>query len=156
MSKGSVPERTWLSRGNHRGKGPDHGLHTTVDKGTVAPGMTDIVVIHALNGHYEKTWTDEESQYNWLHNALTSKRTAMKVRIMSFAYNAKVKNSKSTADILDFASQLLEGILAKRDSGEEATRPMVFICHSLGGIIFKQVRGIPCPSKGLILHWMDH
>lgn len=69
----------------------------------------------------------------------------MKVRVMSFAYNAKVKYSKSTADIFEFADQLLEGVLAKRDSDEEATRPLVFICHSLGGIIFKQVGDSPWP-----------
>jgi hypothetical protein len=146
MSGGSVLERAWLSSGGHRGKGLDYGLHTIVDKDPLAPGVTDIVAVHGLNGHYYKTWTDEESQYNWLKESLAGERTAMKVRVMSFAYNAKVKNSKSTADIFDFAGQLLEGVLAKRDSEEEASRPLVFICHSLGGIIFKQV----CDSPGSV------
>lgn len=132
-----------MSTSKSRGESSDHGLHTVLDKDALAPGITDIVAIHGLNGHYQKTWTDEESRYNWLwdvwkRDGWAGGSLVNKVRVMSFSYNAKVKHSKSTADIFDFADQLLEGLLAKRDSDEEEIRPLVFICHSLGGIVFKQ------------------
>lgn len=139
MSEISILGRTWSSTSKPREKSVDHGLHILVDKDPSAPGITDIVAIHGLNGHYQKTWTDEESQYNWLRDGWTGSSITNTIRVMSFSYNAKVKHSKSTADIFDFADQLLEGLLAKRDSIEEETRPLVFICHSLGGIVFKQV-----------------
>lgn len=59
-------------------------------------------------------------------------------RVLSFSYNSTVKYSKSDANIYDFADQLLEGLYASRQSEEEQRRPVIFICHSLGGIVFKQ------------------
>lgn len=145
MSDSSLSSRpSWFSSDKSRSESTpkiEYGLHTVIDKDPLTSGVTDIVAIHGLNGHYEKTWTAEESQYNWLRDALSGSRTTMMVRVMSYAYNAKVKYSKSTADIFDFADQLLESVLAKRESEAEQTRPLVFICHSLGGIIFKQASG---------------
>ncbi|KAF4971464.1 hypothetical protein FSARC_1692 [Fusarium sarcochroum] len=46
--------------------------------------------------------------------------------------------SNSTSDLYDFSEQLLSGLHALRQSEKEQERPIVFICHSLGGIVFKQ------------------
>lgn len=125
----------------------EYGLHTLAAKDSRTAGVTDLIAIHGLNGHYEKTWTDEVSQYSWLRDAFsgqagstTSSKVSSMVRVLSFSYNSKIQFSKSTAEILDFSNQLLECILAERTTSEEQRRPIVFICHSLGGIIFKQVR----------------
>ncbi|KAJ4319205.1 hypothetical protein N0V84_006487 [Fusarium piperis] len=96
--------------------------------------MTDVVAIHGLNGHYEKTWTDKNTGVNWLRDLMP----ITSARVLSFSYNSSVKFSKSTSDLYDFADQLLEGLYASRQSAEEAQRPIIFVCHSLGGIVFKQ------------------
>ncbi|CAM1509288.1 Fc.00g030270.m01.CDS01 [Cosmosporella sp. VM-42] len=132
----------WRSPDKPELQGTEYGLHTLVDKDPLTAGVTDIVAIHGLNGHYEKSWTEELSHYNWLRDTFSgssgSSSRSMLARVMSFAYNSKVQYSKSTADILDFADQLLECLLAKRKSEMEQSRPIVFVCHSLGGIVFKQ------------------
>ncbi|KAI1322949.1 hypothetical protein F5Y16DRAFT_403920 [Xylariaceae sp. FL0255] len=56
---------------------------------------------------------------------------------MSYGYDSSVF-SKSIATIGIFADQLLEELLAKRSSPAERERPIMFLCHSLGGIVFKK------------------
>jgi hypothetical protein len=129
-----------INWGKSREKTTDYGLHTLVDKDPGAFGMVDIVAIHGLNGHYEKTWTEtlkDGTQVNWLRDLLPKK--ARNARIMTFAYNSTVQFSKSTSDVFTFANQLLEHLLATRLSIVENRRPVIFVCHSLGGIVFKQV-----------------
>lgn len=48
--------------------------------------------------------------------------------------------NKSSADVDDFARDLLQRLKSVRKAAEERARPLYFICHSLGGILFKQVR----------------
>ncbi|KAJ0341134.1 hypothetical protein COL922a_002588 [Colletotrichum nupharicola] len=115
---------------------PDYGLHTIVPRHSAAPEGTDIVAIHGLNGHYLKTWTDEKTGTNWLKSFIP--QIVPVARVMSFWYNSTVQFSKSTSDIDVFSDQLLEGLLAERESIEEQDRPLIFICHSLGGPVFKQ------------------
>jgi hypothetical protein len=118
----------------------EYGLHTLVKKDPGAKGIVDIVAIHGLNGHYENTWTtkrEDGTPVNWLTDLLP--KHIRNARIMSFSYNSRVQFSKSTSDIFVFADQLLEQLLAVRSTAIEEARRMVFICHSLGGIVFKQV-----------------
>ncbi|KAI1660262.1 hypothetical protein F4813DRAFT_401203 [Daldinia decipiens] len=116
-----------------------YGLFVFVDKPSEQVDGIDIVAVHGLNGHYIKTWStelpDSGQHYNWLQAALT--QAIPTARIMSFGYDSAVF-SKSVADIGDFADQLLQGLLAKRCNPGEQTRPLLFLCHSLGGIVFKK------------------
>ncbi|KAK1989533.1 hypothetical protein LZ30DRAFT_576096 [Colletotrichum cereale] len=114
----------------------DYGLHTVVDKAAEAAECIDVVAIHGLNGHFLRTWTDEETDINWLAEFIP--RIMPASRVMSFSYNSTLQFSKSTSDLFVFADQLLENVLAKRGSLEEQGRPLIFICHSLGGLVFKQ------------------
>ncbi|KAF3764298.1 hypothetical protein M406DRAFT_351665 [Cryphonectria parasitica EP155] len=118
-----------------------HGLHVLVDKDPDGEGVVDVVAVHGLNGHYEGTWTTalhDRTQINWLKDMLPKIGGIKPVRVMSFSYNSSVQFSKSTSDVFVFADQLLEHLLAKRAHSGETRRPIVFICHSLGGIVVKQ------------------
>ncbi|KAF7552049.1 hypothetical protein G7Z17_g4593 [Cylindrodendrum hubeiense] len=128
-----------------------HGLHTLVDQGHDVAEATDIVAIHGLNGHFFKTWTDSTAKFNWLRDAIPM--TLPKARVMSFSYDSALQFSKSASDIFDFADQLLEYLLAERQSSIEQARPIVFICHSLGGIVFKQamIRAFECERYTILL-----
>ncbi|KAL9593091.1 MAG: hypothetical protein Q9179_006109 [Wetmoreana sp. 5 TL-2023] len=85
---------------------------------------------------------------------------------MSYGYDSAVAFSKSVAEIEDFAADLLSrvsderqsvkvvgswGIRPPADPSKEKSRPIVFICHSLGGIVFKKVGHIFGSSPALIL-----
>ncbi|KAK3390389.1 ankyrin repeat protein [Podospora didyma] len=114
----------------------DYGLYTIVNIPEGVVECVDIIAIHGLNGHYLGTWTDEETGVNWIKDILPS--TVPAARIMSFSYNSMLQFSKSTSDFFTFGQQLLESLMAERDSDDHAHRPIIFICHSLGGIVFKQ------------------
>jgi hypothetical protein len=118
----------------------EYGLFAVFGRDPDEDNLTDIVAVHGLNGHYERTWTAEREdgvRVNWLKDLLP--RKLPNTRILSFSYNSRVQFSKSTSDISDFASQLLGQLLAVRRTKVEAARPIVFVCHSLGGIVFKEV-----------------
>ncbi|KAK0731910.1 hypothetical protein B0H67DRAFT_90175 [Lasiosphaeris hirsuta] len=114
----------------------EFGLHTVVSKAPDAIDCVDVVAIHGLNGHYLNTWTDEKSGVNWLKDILP--QVVQSARVMSFSYNSMLQFSKSTSDIFTFGQQLLESLIAERNTIVETQRPIIFICHSLGGLVFKQ------------------
>jgi len=112
------------------------GLHTIVPLSSDTSDGIDIVAIHGLNGHYLQTWTDEGTGVNWLKDLIP--KVVPKARVMSFSYNSMLQFSKSTSDVSTFSLQLLEAMVAERRSLDESGRPVIFICHSLGGLVFKQ------------------
>ncbi|KAI2621919.1 hypothetical protein GGS26DRAFT_255256 [Hypomontagnella submonticulosa] len=100
----------------------------------------DIVAVHGLGGHYEETWTAPSSEgkpCNWLKDLLPIH--IPHARIMSFGYNSAVAASKSIGDISTFAEQLLTRVLRERNSVRQRDRPIIFIGHSLGGIVVKKM-----------------
>jgi len=129
-------------RGQQTGAATPHqelgfGLHTLVaPKHQNDPNAIDIVAIHGVNGHYAKTWTHEATGFNWIHESIP--KELPESRVMTFSYNSAVQFSKSNADFFVFADQLLECLLTERSSPAEASRPLIFICHSLGGLVFKR------------------
>lgn len=125
---------------------PPYGLTILVDQPPGQTNSVDIVAIHGLNGHREGTWTDGSSGVNWLAHADCLHNDIPDARVLTFGYNSASYFSRSDANIQDFASELLAAIKSSRRSSVEKQRPIIFICHSLGGLVFKQVgyAAIPC------------
>ncbi|PMD63251.1 uncharacterized protein K444DRAFT_556820, partial [Hyaloscypha bicolor E] len=94
----------------------------------------DIVAIHGICGDPLKTWTHESGAL-WLRDFLPKDING--VRVFSFGYDAEVALTKSLATIDTFARSLLNNIKLERD-GKQQSRPLIFICHSMGGIVLKK------------------
>jgi predicted alpha/beta hydrolase family esterase len=62
---------------------------------------------------------------------------------MLFGYNANVAFQSSTAGVLEQAHNLLNRVRMKRRRDQAEHRPLIFIAHSLGGIVVKRVRSMP-------------
>lgn len=105
-----------------------HGLHILASGGSSPEAY--IVAIHGLMGHLFKTWTHLDNTL-WLRDSLP--QVIPTVRVLTFSYNAEVF-TKSKSDLEDIGSRLLAELEHKRGRG----KPIIFICHSLGGIVFKK------------------
>lgn len=103
----------------------------------------DIVAVHGLGGHWKETWTNtsENRERLWLRDFLPSqlkKEANLRARVMSYGYNSEVAFSKSVSDIEDHAGALLHALDMERMSPAQKERPIIFLAHSLGGIIVKK------------------
>ncbi|TGJ83087.1 hypothetical protein E0Z10_g5673 [Xylaria hypoxylon] len=115
-------------------------LHILVDKHPEGVGIVDIVAIHGPSGHDENTWTTKRKDgtpVNWLQDLLP--KHVRNARIMSISYTSGAQSSKYTSDVFVFVDQMLERVMGARTTSQEIARPIIFICHGLGGVIFKQV-----------------
>ncbi|KAL4763169.1 uncharacterized protein BDW70DRAFT_158018 [Aspergillus foveolatus] len=107
---------------------------------TLVPGKSpkiDIVAIHGLNPknkerHAERTW--ELNGKIWLRDFLPNQLP--QARIMLYGYNSNVSIQSSSAGVREQAQNLLNRLWLERQGCE--ARPIIFICHSLGGIVVKE------------------
>lgn len=98
----------------------------------------DVVAVHGLQGDAFKTWEHENGSL-WLRDFLA--KDLPFARVMTFGYDSTVAFSKSVAQIEDKALDLLNRLGAERirsDPAASNVMPIVFICHSLGGILVKK------------------
>ena len=116
-----------------------YGIFIFRDQPSSKVGVVDIIALHGLNGHYKKTWTGGDGS-NWLKDDAFLPKHLPDARIMSYGYNSQVQFSKSEAGIEQFAEGLLSQIEGLRRHNMEKKMPIIFICHSLGGIVVKKVR----------------
>ena len=95
----------------------------------------DIVAVHGLQGDAFKTWQHENGKL-WLRDFLPTDLPS--ARIMTHGYNSTVAFSNSVARIEDKALEFLNRLSLKRNAVRSKARPIVFICHSLGGLVVKK------------------
>jgi pimeloyl-ACP methyl ester carboxylesterase len=95
--------------------------------------LSSIVAIHGLGGDAFRTWT-EDTGHLWLRDSLP--QHVPKARIFTYGYDSAVVFSRSRSQVNDYAIDLLYRLRSVRQQFPE--RPIMFVCHSLGGVVFKQ------------------
>ena len=105
----------------------------------------DIVFVHGLNPkgqehHAKKNWThsgdDSHAAVFWPQALLPE--SVPTARILLFAYNSSILANASNAPVHGHANTLLNRFYNKRREENEKHRPIIFIAHSLGGLLVKQ------------------
>jgi hypothetical protein len=123
----------------------------------------DIIAVHGIDGDAYNTWTHENG-YFWLRDAVPEAFPG--ARVYSYGYPANIFMSLETGGFDDFARGLLLEISLERKSKEVCythppltyhdkfltklqlqRRPIIFICHSMGGIVVKQAINITVIDK---------
>ncbi|RPB14008.1 hypothetical protein P167DRAFT_534622 [Morchella conica CCBAS932] len=101
----------------------------------------DIIAVHGLGGHAFRSWTFRGPGSNgagamWLRDFLPDEISQS--RIMTYGYNSDILDTDSVAGIRAYGLSLLNIINDMRTTSKEKKRPIIFICHSLGGIVVKE------------------
>ncbi|QGA22347.1 hypothetical protein EYB26_010063 [Talaromyces marneffei] len=97
--------------------------------------VVDIVAVHGLNGHRDKTWTAANG-VNWLSNLLPT--DIPNARVFCWGYDANTHDDRVSCQYLyDHATQLVSDLCLERRLTNTTQRPIIFVAHSLGGIIVK-------------------
>jgi hypothetical protein len=101
--------------------------------------VVDIVFVHGLTGDRERTWTHPDAKgIPWPMEFLPS--YLPDARILTYGYDAYVlrKHSPSTTNrVSEHARDFLNALFAHRQGSNTLGRPLIFVVHSLGGIVCK-------------------
>ncbi|KAI0400445.1 ribonuclease-like protein p/mrp subunit [Xylaria palmicola] len=101
----------------------------------------DIVAVHGINGDAFNTFSTKSSNRFWLGDHDMLPRDVKNSRIMTYRYPASVaalRGGTSSDRILQHAQTMVAELVADRELEHATERPIIFICHSLGGIIVKR------------------
>ncbi|RDW91018.1 hypothetical protein BP5796_02183 [Coleophoma crateriformis] len=95
----------------------------------------DIVAVHGLGGHALGSWKSPTSHNVWLRDFLPE--DVEDVRVMTYGYDTDLKVGKWKNTIYDLANSMLNAVHSVRKFVSR-TRPIIFMGHSLGGLLIKQ------------------
>ncbi|EXK26983.1 hypothetical protein FOMG_16422 [Fusarium oxysporum f. sp. melonis 26406] len=116
-----------------------HGLFILADSKPDEAGLmdfpVDIVAIHGLNGNAISTWRHEPDGTVWLRDLLPNFLPGC--RVYTYGYPSKIW-SQSSERVQEYALNLLVSLRDVREDLNASKRSIIFVCHSLGGIVFKQ------------------
>lgn len=129
--------------------------------------VVDICFVHGLTGDRLGTWTASGQATPWPQTLLPPRLG--KARILTYGYDAYIlRPVASTNRLIDHAANLLNDLTTDRASSHASTRPLVFVAHSLGGLVVKQaillsqnnpelhLRGVFDCTKGIIFMGTPH
>lgn len=107
-------------------------LHDCLD------ATVDICFVHGLTGDRESTWTADGQSAPWLKTLLPLRLS--RARILTYGYDAYVvRMSVASANRLnDHAMNLLTKLTTDRQLNNASSRPLIFVAHSLGGLVCKE------------------
>lgn len=98
----------------------------------------DICFVHGLSGNRVGTWTAKGQPKPWPETLLPLKLS--RARILTYGYDAYIvrKPVASTNGLADHATNLLNDLTTERARSNASSRPLVFVAHSLGGLVCKE------------------
>ncbi|KAH9232177.1 hypothetical protein K456DRAFT_1798044, partial [Colletotrichum gloeosporioides 23] len=95
-----------------------------------------IVAVHGLDGHWTRSWTADNGVF-WLRDLLPE--SLPEARIYAYSYDSRTRGGDTplTLDISDHGRELVSELTLTRQLTNTEKRPIVFLGHSLGGIVVK-------------------
>ena len=102
-----------------------------------------IVFVHGLNprgskDHARSTWTHSANGNDVFWPEALLPEGLPSARIILFAYNSSVGINSSNSSVHSHAETLLNRLNLIRQQGSEKHRRLIFVAHSMGGLLVKQ------------------
>lgn len=100
--------------------------------------VVDICFVHGLTGDWESTWTAHGHSAPWPKTLLPPKLD--RSRILTYGYDAYIlrKGVAASNRLAHHAKNLLHDLTTDRDLNGASCRPLIFVAHSLGGLVCKK------------------
>ncbi|KAK1977851.1 hypothetical protein LZ30DRAFT_243022 [Colletotrichum cereale] len=96
----------------------------------------DVVAVPGLASHAIGSWKSTSSSDVWLRDYIP--RDIPNVRVLLYGYDTSLLKSESRKSIEDMGRFFLEALSAFRANNHSNRRPIIFIGHSLGGLLVKE------------------
>lgn len=120
-------------------EGQNYGVRVLFDSGNNA--CVDIVFVHGLTGDAYNTWLHKKTGVHWPSKLLG--QDIPDSRILSFGYDADVVNilgggPAANSRLSNHAESLVGKLVRAREQSETEMRKIIFVAHSLGGLVTEQ------------------
>ncbi|KAL7921272.1 Alpha/Beta hydrolase protein [Trichoderma austrokoningii] len=108
----------------------------------------DIIAVHGLSGNWLKTWVASDGAI-WLRDRLPQllAERNIQARVLSYGYDTSFILAKSINNIEIVAGDLISQIDSIRTTDEQKKAPIIFVAHSLGGLVVKAAFNKACTEK---------
>ncbi|KAK0642946.1 hypothetical protein B0T16DRAFT_174379 [Cercophora newfieldiana] len=74
----------------------------------------------------------------WLRDYLPSHPHLQPSRVMTYGYSSRLGDDRNASGVAEWASSLLAAVSCVRVTEQERSRPIIFVCHSLGGLVARE------------------
>lgn len=115
-----------------------------------AKALFDIVLVHGLMGKAKDTWLHESTKTHWPRDLLTQDMS--NCRILTFGYDADIVQlfgPASTSRLTNHAKTLVAFLAGLRRKTRSESRPIIFIAHSLGGLVVQHALQYSSDANGI-------
>lgn len=137
-SSGGVVGQTAVPITANKGVAADFPAGVKVWRSPGAPTV-DICFIHGLTGNRDTTWTAHGESDPWPKLLLAAKLP--NARLLTYGYDAYVLRKRIVSSrnrLIDHAKNLLNDLTDNREVEDAVSRPLIFVVHSMGGLICKE------------------
>ncbi|KAL8670680.1 MAG: hypothetical protein Q9168_004801, partial [Polycauliona sp. 1 TL-2023] len=125
---------------------------TEVYSPTPTKPEVDVVFVHGLNGDPHNTWTSERTNIFWPAQILPPILEEEKARVLVYGYDADVTSFTDGASrdkIHNHAEHLVAELVANRRIRKASARPIIWVAHSLGGLVVKRALIYSADIRGI-------
>ena len=102
--------------------------------------IVDLVLFHVLTGDRERTWTYPGTQAPWPKTLLPTQLP--NARILTYGYDAYLLRHRSYVSsnrLREHSKDFLNAFTTNRAAESALGRPIIFVVHSLGGLLCKDM-----------------
>ncbi len=111
-----------------------------------------MIFVHGLNGDPHNTWTSENAKVFWPSQILPGFLEEEKARVLVYGYDADVTSFTDGASrdkIHNHAEHLIAELVANRRIRKASERPIIWVAHSLGGLVVKRALIYSAEIRGM-------